>query len=127
LLFQDALLFAHISVADNLLFAIPADPKAQRVAQIEQALVEAELQSYGESDPATLSGGQRARIALMRAVLAKPRALLLDEPFSKLDASLRKQFRDFVFKHIGQRGIPSILITHDVLDAADPECLVILK
>ncbi len=127
MLFQDALLFAHISVADNLLFAIPADPKAQRLAQIEQALVEAELQGYGESDPVTLSGGQRARIALMRAVLAKPRALLLDEPFSKLDASLRKQFRDLVFKHIRQRGIPSILIMHDVLDAADPECLVILK
>ncbi len=127
LLFQDALLFAHMTVAENLLFAVPAGPTAQRWAQVEQALVEAELQGYGDRDPATLSGGQRARVALMRALLAKPRALLLDEPFSKLDASLRKQFRDFVFEHIRQRGIPSILVTHDVLDAADLDCLVTLK
>jgi putative thiamine transport system ATP-binding protein len=127
LLFQDALLFAHMSVAENLLFAVPAGPRAQRWEQVEQALHEAELPDYGDRDPATLSGGQRARIALMRALLAKPRALLLDEPFSKLDVSLRSQFRHFVFEHVRQRRIPAILVTHDVLDVADSDCLLSLN
>ena len=120
LLFQDPLLFAHLSVAENLLFAVPPGPRAQRQAAVQQALAEADLAGYGDRDPATLSGGQRARVALMRALLAKPRALLLDEPFSKLDAALRDQFRTFVFDHIRARGIPAVLVTHDRADIADP-------
>ena len=120
LLFQDALLFAHLTVAENLLFAVPPGPRAQRLAQVQQALTEAGLQGYGERDPATLSGGQRARVALMRALLAQPKALLLDEPFSKLDATLRDQFRAFVFDHIRAQNIPAVLVTHDAADVADP-------
>jgi len=119
LLFQDPLLFAHMTVADNLLFAVPPGPRAQRLQQVEQALLDAELAGYGERDPATLSGGQRARVALMRALLARPRALLLDEPFSKLDAALRDQFRAFVFEHISAQNIPAVLVTHDAADIAD--------
>jgi putative thiamine transport system ATP-binding protein len=119
LLFQDPLLFAHMTVTENLLFAVPAGPRAQRLAQVEQALASAELAGYGERDPATLSGGQRARVALMRALLARPRALLLDEPFSKLDATLREQFRAFVFEHIRAQHIPAVLVTHDAADIAD--------
>lgn len=124
LLFQDALLFAHMTVAENLLFAVPPGPRAQRLAQVQQALHEAGLSSYGERDPATLSGGQRARVALMRALLASPKALLLDEPFSKLDAALRDQFRAFVFGHIRARHIPAVLVTHDAADIADPSLIV---
>ncbi|MGS5085967.1 ATP-binding cassette domain-containing protein [Hydrogenophaga sp. A37] len=120
LLFQDALLFAHMTVAENLLFAVPPGPRAQRLAQVQQALEEAGLQGYGARDPATLSGGQRARVALMRALLASPKALLLDEPFSKLDATLRDQFRSFVFEHLRERHIPAVLVTHDAADIADP-------
>jgi putative thiamine transport system ATP-binding protein len=120
LLFQDALLFAHMTVAENLLFAVPPGPRAQRREQVRQALLEAGLEGYGERDPATLSGGQRARVALMRALLAQPKALLLDEPFSKLDATLRDQFRSFVFDHIRDRQIPALLVTHDADDIADP-------
>jgi putative thiamine transport system ATP-binding protein len=120
LLFQDALLFAHMTVAENLLFAVPPGPRAQRREQVQQALLEAGLEGYGERDPATLSGGQRARVALMRALLAQPKALLLDEPFSKLDATLRDQFRGFVFDHIRARQIPALLVTHDADDIADP-------
>jgi putative thiamine transport system ATP-binding protein len=119
LLFQDPLLFAHMTVAENLLFAVPPGPRAQRLQQVEQALLDAELAGYGERDPATLSGGQRARVALMRALLARPRALLLDEPFSKLDAALRDQFRAFVFEHIRTQNIPAVLVTHDAADIAD--------
>ena len=120
LLFQDDLLFAHMSVAENLLFAVPAGPRAERQAAVQQALQDAGLAGLGERDPATLSGGQRARVALMRALLARPRALLLDEPFSKLDAALRSQFRELVFAHIRARGIPALLVTHDLADVADP-------
>ena len=124
LLFQDALLFAHMTVAENLLFAVPPGPRAQRLAQVQQALDEAGLGDYGKRDPATLSGGQRARVALMRALLARPQALLLDEPFSRLDATLRDQFRSFVFGHIRARAIPAVLVTHDAADIADPGLIV---
>ena len=124
LLFQDALLFAHMTVAENLLFAVPPGPRAQRQAIVQQALAEAGLDGYGQRDPATLSGGQRARVALLRALLAQPRALLLDEPFSKLDAALREQFRAFVFGHIRARHIPAVLVTHDAADIADPSRIV---
>ena len=120
LLFQDDLLFAHMSVAENLLFAVPAGPRSERQAAVQQALQDAGLAGLGERDPATLSGGQRARVALMRALLARPRALLLDEPFSKLDAALRSQFRELVFAHLRARGIPALLVTHDLADVADP-------
>ena len=128
LVFQDALLFAHMTVAENLLFAVPrALPLAQRQARVQQALQEAELSGMGERDPSTLSGGQRARVALMRALLAEPQALLLDEPFSKLDAALRAQLRPWVFAHVRERRIPVVLVTHDEQDVADPQRVVHLR
>ena len=119
ILFQDDLLFAHMTVRENLLFAVPAGPKAQREAMLKQALDDLELPGFAHADPATLSGGQRARIALMRALLAQPQALLLDEPFSRLDAALRGRMREFVFATVRTRQIPVLLVTHDVADVAD--------
>lgn len=124
LLFQDDLLFAHMTVFENLLFAVPVGDKKVRHALVNQALHEADLDSFGDRDPATLSGGQRARVALMRALLAKPQALLLDEPFSKLDAALRERFKEFVFNHIRARNIPVLLVTHDKADVADADLVV---
>lgn len=120
LLFQDDLLFAHMTVHENLLFAVPAGPRAARLQAVGQALRDAELESHAQADPATLSGGQRGRIALMRALLAQPHALLLDEPFAKLDASLRVRMREFVFATVRNRGIPGLMVTHDASDVADP-------
>jgi putative thiamine transport system ATP-binding protein len=116
LLFQDDLLFPHFSVRDNLLFALPAGLRAERVAAADTALAEAGLGGYGERMPASLSGGQRSRVSLLRTLLAEPRAVLLDEPFSKLDATLRAQMRDFTFGLLRARGVPAVLVTHDADD-----------
>lgn len=118
ILFQDPLLFPHLSVGGNLGFGLPSGTgRAMRQAKIAEALREAELEGFAGRDPATLSGGQRARVALMRTLLSDPLLLLLDEPFAKLDAGLRDRVRSFVFDHARARGLPVLLVTHDEADA----------
>ena len=118
LLFQDDLLFPHLSVSENLAFGLPAHIKGPaRKEAIDGALEEAELAGFGDRDPATLSGGQRSRIALLRTLLSNPTALLLDEPFSRLDSGLRQRVRSFVFGHATSRGLPVLMVTHDPEDA----------
>lgn len=119
LLLQEDLLFAHLSVLENLLFAVPAGPQAGRRAQALAALAEVELPDFAAANPATLSGGQRARVALARALLAQPLALMLDEPFAKLDAPLRQRMRELLFGAVEARGIAAVLVTHDAADVAD--------
>jgi putative thiamine transport system ATP-binding protein len=120
ILFQDDLLFPHMSVGENLAFGL--DPaiqgRAARRAAVEAALAEAELPGTQRRDPASLSGGQRARVALLRVLLSNPRALLLDEPFGRLDAPLRERFRRLVFDAAVARRLPVLLVTHDSADAA---------
>lgn len=117
--FQDDLLFPHLSVGENLAFALRPHlrSRVERRERIDQALAEADLAGFAARDPATLSGGQRARVALMRTLLSEPNVLLLDEPFNKLDAQLRSDFRRFVFEHAAGRGLPTLLVTHDATDA----------
>lgn len=117
ILFQDALLFDHFSVGQNLMLALPSRIKGEaRRERVEQALRSAGLENYSASDPATLSGGERARVSLLRALLAEPQALLLDEPFSRLDKALRTTFRTWVFDAVRARNIPVVLVTHDEED-----------
>jgi putative thiamine transport system ATP-binding protein len=120
ILFQDDLLFPHMTVGENLAFGLPAAVRgaAERRARVEAALAEAGLAGFASRDPATLSGGQRARATLMRSLLSEPRALLLDEPFSRLDAALRDRFRQFVFDHARTLSLPTLMVTHDPADAA---------
>lgn len=120
LLFQDPLLFPHLSVCGNLMIAIPRDQangRAAREALAHASLEAIGLEGFGPRDPATLSGGQAARVALQRTLLSQPRALLLDEPFSKLDVPLRAEMRALVFDHARARGLPVVLVTHDPADA----------
>ncbi len=120
MLFQDDLLFAHMTVRENLLFAVPAGPRTQRAQQVQRALDELGFSDMADRSPQTLSGGQRARVSLARTLLAQPRALLLDEPFSKLDAALREEYRAFIFSHARKLQLPTLLVTHDRADIADP-------
>ncbi len=119
MLFQDPLLFPHLSVGGNLLFGLtPSIARhSQRRRMVEQALMDVELQGFFDRDPATLSGGQKARVALQRVMLSAPRFLLLDEPFSKLDSDLRQQTRALIFSTAKAAGLPVILVTHDIADA----------
>ncbi len=119
ILFQDEYLFPHLSVGANLAFGLKPEVRgrAARRARIEAALAEVELAGFAERDPATLSGGQRARVALQRMLLSEPRALLLDEAFSRLDTELRAQVRAMVFDTARRRALPVLQVTHDQTDA----------
>lgn len=116
-LFQDDLLFPHLSVSENLMFGLPRHyPGHERAAKVADTLTTLNLTAIANKMPGEISGGQRARISLMRMLLSEPQAVLLDEPFSKLDKALRDEFRQFVFSQIQQRQIPAIMVTHDDAD-----------
>jgi putative thiamine transport system ATP-binding protein len=119
ILFQDPLLFPHMTVEGNLLFGLAPHVRGRdaRRHAVDVALDQFELGGLGNRDPATLSGGQKARVALARVLLSAPHALLLDEPFSKLDAPLRRAMRDLVFAEARARNLPVLLVTHDQADA----------
>ena len=117
LMYQDALLFPHLTVGDNLAFGLSASIKGQgRYVAVQEALASASLDGFGNRDPASLSGGQAARVALMRALLSQPKALLMDEAFSSLDPELRRQFGHFVAAQIKDRQIPALLVSHSKTD-----------
>lgn len=124
ILFQDALLFPHMSVGQNLCFAMSrtvsrtiTSSRGERIEIVKRILNEAGLKGMFDRDPDTLSGGQQARVALLRVIVSRPRALLLDEPFSRLDRALRQQIRQFVFDEAKKHDLPVLLVTHDEEDA----------
>ena len=127
ILFQDDLLFPHMTVQENLLFALPKGKPRQRKEEAEKALFDMDLVELKHRRPDALSGGQRARISLMRALLSQPDAVLLDEPFSKLDKPLRKSFRALVFHKIHAMGIPALLVSHDEDDIPEGGRLICLE
>jgi putative thiamine transport system ATP-binding protein len=113
-MFQDDLLFPHMSVGGNVLFGMSGERREDRMSK---ALADVGLAGFENRFPASLSGGERQRVALMRALMAEPRAMLLDEPFNRLDAELREAMRELTFSRIREAGIPCLLVTHDRDDA----------
>lgn len=117
LLYQDPLLFPHLSVEGNIAFAMPKGDKKTRKDEISEALNQVGLAGMEKRCPQNLSGGQQARVALLRVLLSKPKAILLDEPFSKLDSQLRQETRQLVFEQIQRYSLPAVMVTHDESDA----------
>lgn len=122
LLYQDVLLFPHLNVMDNLAFALPPHwqkkSRAEKQTYLTEQLAKVDMAEFGQALPATLSGGQRARIGLLRALINEPKAMLLDEPFAALDATLREQIRNWAYGLLTERGIPSLVVSHDEMDKA---------
>jgi len=108
---QEALLFPHLSVRENLAYA---GPDASQVEKISKSLSLTELL---DRRPRFLSGGERQRVALGRALLSRPRLLLLDEPFSALDRPLRLEIASAVGEYARANGTPVVLVSHDQADA----------
>ena len=118
IMFQNALLFPHLTVGDNLAFGLSAGGNShERRDKIAATLAAIGMAGMEDRDPATLSGGQKARAALMRTLLAAPDALLLDEPFSSLDGQTRDDFIALVLAEINARQLPTMLSSHDPRDA----------
>lgn len=112
MVFQDWALFPHLSVARNVGFGLER-PQRRSSPRIDEALALVGLSGMGERMPSTLSGGQQQRVALARAIAPRPSVLLLDEPFSNLDASLRSQVRTEIHQLLVELGITTIFVTHD--------------
>ena len=119
LVFQDYALFPHLSVIDNVAFGLFDRPAAVRQRRAHEALEQVGMADSAQAFPHTLSGGQQQRVALARALAPEPKVMLLDEPFSGLDARLRDQVRDetlHVLKTAGTATLidesPSRLVQH---------------
>ena len=117
LLLQDGALFPHLTVEQNIYFGMNRKLKSkEKLNVINENLKNANMEGFQNRYPHTLSGGQKARIACLRAILSEPKALLLDEPFSSLDPEHRNTFRKFVIDKVEESKIPCLLVTHDETD-----------
>lgn len=117
---QDPLLFPHLTALENIAFGPRAQgvPRARARDAARQWLGRLDLRGFADRKPAELSGGQRQRLALARALAAQPELLLLDEPLGALDAQTAPEIRHVLRTHVRAEGTTTILVTHDVLDAA---------
>lgn len=118
---QDYALFPHLTVRGNIEFALSSASsrwtRSTRARRVEAVLHEMGLEAYAERRPRTLSGGEQQRVALARALSVEPRALLLDEPLAALDVHSRREVRRFLGAYLSKLGLPTVVVTHDVLDA----------
>ena len=117
MVFQDYALFPHMTVAKNIMFGLKKMDKSQREKRMIDMLKLVNLEEYKNKYPYELSGGQQQRIAIARAIAPSPSLLLLDEPFSNLDANLQSKIRSELKEIIQKANITSIFVTHDKEDA----------
>jgi iron(III) transport system ATP-binding protein len=115
MVFQDWALFPHLDVRDNVGYGLPR--RERRGERVEAALELVGLGGLGRRRPGTLSGGQQQRVALARAIAPEPAVLLLDEPFSNLDTTLRVQVRSEIHQLLVELGITTVFVTHDQEEA----------
>ena len=117
MVFQDYALFPHLNVADNIAFGLSGRSAEARKARVAELLALIGLPDYGGHYPHQLSGGQQQRVALARALAPKPELVLLDEPFSNLDADLRARLSKEVRSLLKQENTSALLVTHDQQEA----------
>ena len=111
---QDYFLFPHFNVKNNLIFSLPRETKNKK-EKVIHFLNEIDMTEFLNHYPSELSGGQKARIACLRAVISNPDALLLDEPFSSLDKKTMKSFQKFLFDYIRKLNIPCVIVSHRLI------------
>jgi iron(III) transport system ATP-binding protein len=116
MMFQDFALFPHLRVVDNVAFGLGGSARERRRRALE-LLVQVGMAEHAQSYPYTLSGGEQQRVALARALAPRPALMLLDEPFSSLDAGLRERVRDEVMAILRHAGTPVLMVTHDAEEA----------
>jgi iron(III) transport system ATP-binding protein len=119
MVFQHYALFPHMPVVENVAFGLEARrvSKVERFAKAHDALANVGLEGAGDRAIQSLSGGEQQRVALARALVIEPRALLLDEPLSNLDPTLRQAMRDDLRAMLRRVGVPALFVTHDQEDA----------
>lgn len=117
MVFQDYALFPHMTVANNIEFGLKSMSKENKKKRLTEVLKLVDLEGYANRYPHELSGGQQQRVALARAIAPKPAVMLLDEPFSNLDANLKARIRQELKQILSQAGITSVFVTHDQEDA----------
>ncbi|MEA4826304.1 MAG: ABC transporter ATP-binding protein [Clostridium sp.] len=128
MVFQDYALFPHMTVAENVMFGLKKISKSEKDKRVKEMLDLVNLEGYERRYPHELRGGQHQRVAIARAVAPSPSVLLLDEPFSNLDAHLQNKIRSELKEIINRMGITSIFVTHDKEDAKSlADKVVILK
>jgi iron(III) transport system ATP-binding protein len=119
LVFQDFVLFQHMTAAENVAFGLDSLNGKDKRERVAAELAAVGLTEFAERRPAQLSGGQQQRVALARAFARRPKALLLDEPFASIDASLRRRLRAELRRILKERGSPAIIVTHDADEAVE--------
>ncbi|GLP97359.1 ABC transporter ATP-binding protein [Paraferrimonas sedimenticola] len=112
MIFQDYALFPHLSVADNIGFGLKSLKKVERQQRVAEMLELVKLDGLGERFPHELSGGQQQRVSIARALAYKPDVLLLDEPFSNIDAQVRSQLMQEIREILKQQRVTAIFVTH---------------